>query len=120
MKSISIDFKNHIMCIMTDGQQGTEYCPNIKKEDLQEFFPEKKYMEYASFTWNFNDECFAVNQEHKMFPGSIMTHEDFLPEIIIPYYGIRKKYKEFIKRIGIEECRTEDIFPAELRKFLGL
>ena len=31
MKRLSIDFDNHCLCIMTEGQQGTEIVPELDK-----------------------------------------------------------------------------------------
>ena len=120
MKSISLDFKNNRICIMTDGQQGTEHGQDMKKEKFNSFIPDK-FREYNSFTWNFEAETFAVNQDYNLKDGCIMTKDCFIPEVILPMHGLKKRYDEFIAILGYEETawKTED-FPEELRGLFSL
>lgn len=119
MKSISIDFMNHIVCIMSKGQHGTEFNPDLKKVAFNSFIP-PKYQDQNSFTWNFENETFAVNQDFLLHDGCIMTEDDFLPEIIIPMSGLGKRYEEFISIMNYEEVDLKEEMPAGLRKLLGL
>ena len=61
MKSIALDFKNNMICFMTAGQQGTETNPYLKKVAFNSFIPEQ-FRDKNSFTWNFENETFAVNR----------------------------------------------------------
>lgn len=119
MKSISLDFINNIVCIMSDGYQGTEYNPNLCKKDLFPFIPDK-YSEYSSFTWNFENETFIVNQEYSLPAGAIATSDSFIPVLIIPMNGLRKRYKEFLDKIKYEEINIKNEMSKDLKKILGL
>ena len=120
MKSISLDFKNNRICIMTECQQGTEHGQDMKKIKFHSFIPEK-YREYDSFTWNFEAETFAVNQNYELKDGCIMTKDCFIPLVILPMHGLKKRYEEFIAILGYEETAwNPDDFPEELRGLLGL
>lgn len=83
MKAIAIDFKNCCICLMLDGQQGTEI--NLEINNKQKFismFPSEELMNSSSsFTWNFEDEIFAVNKEYIKSgnPNEIMTKDCFIP-----------------------------------------
>lgn len=118
MKSIAIDFKNNRLCIMKKGQQGTELC-NLKKEDFYEFIPEK-YRDKLSFTWDFENETFAVNQDYELVAGCIMTKDCFIPQVILPLSGLAKQYDKFIKIMNYEEVNLMDEMPDYLKEFLGL
>lgn len=63
MKSIGIDFSNRMLCIMTEGQQGTERAIE-ELSDISKFycFIPEKYRNHTSYTWNFEDETFSVEQ----------------------------------------------------------
>lgn len=119
MKSIALDFKNNRICFMTEGQQGTEQNPDLKKIAFNSFIPEK-YRERNSFTWNFENETFAVNQDYELQEGCIMTKDCFVPEIIIPMPKLAKRYDEFVAIMGYEEVDLKAEMPAALRKLLGL
>ena len=41
MNSISLDFDNNMICFMTEGQQGTESNPDLKKVAFNSFIPEE-------------------------------------------------------------------------------
>ena len=107
MKSISIDFKNCCVCLMLDGQQGTEI--NLKLNDKSKFldmFPSEELMNSSSsFTWNFEDNLFAVNEEYIKSGNSneIMTKDCFVPLKIITYPGLSDKYNEMLSLMGYEE-----------------
>ena len=119
MKSISLDFKNDRICIMNEGQQGTEHGEGLKKVKFNSFIPEK-FREHSSFTWNFESETFAVNQDYILHPGCIMTKDCFIPEVILPMPGLKKRYEEFISILGYEEFSWKaDDFPEELRGLFG-
>lgn len=123
MKSISIDFKNCCVCLMLDGQQGTEI--NLKLNDKSKFldiFPSEELMNSSSsFTWNFEDNLFAVNEEYIKSGNSneIMTKDCFVPLKIITYPGLSDKYNEMLSLMGYEESRwTKDDFknfPDEIK-----
>lgn len=123
MKSISIDFKNCCVCLMLDGQQGTEI--NLKLNDKSKFldmFPSEELMNSSSsFTWNFEDNLFAVNEEYIKSGNSneIMTKDCFVPLKIITYPGLSNKYNEMLSLMGYEESRwTKDDFknfPDEIK-----
>ena len=118
MKSISIDFKNDRLCIMSAGQQGVEYS-TFKKEDFLAFIP-SKYQEHNSFTWNFEDEMFAVNQEYELEPNAIMTPDCFVPTLIIAMPGLAAQYDAFVEVMGYEEVNLIEEMSEELRRLLGL
>lgn len=117
MKSISLDFNNNCICIMTKGQQGTEIAPDIKKAALNSFIPEQ-YRDRSSFTWNFENDTFCVNQPYVLHSGCIMSKDCFIPEIIIPMPGLGKRYNEFLSIIGYKEEYID--FSKELLKLFGL
>lgn len=119
MKSISIDFNNNMICIMTAGQQGTELNPDLKKVAFSSFIPEK-YREHSSYTWNFESDSFAVNQDYVLPDGCIMTKDCYVPELIIPMKGLHKRFDEFVAIMGYEEVDMKAEMPEELRKLLGL
>lgn len=118
MKSISIDFENNYLCIMIKGQQGTERC-DFKKEDFYKFIPEK-YRDKSSFTWNFENETIAVNQDYILHSGSIMTKDCFIPQVIVPLSGLARRYDKFIALMGYKEVNLVDEMPDYLRQILGL
>ena len=122
MKSISIDFENQKICIMTAGQQGTEEALGLTKEMFYPFIPEQ-YRDKDSFTWNFEDNTFSVNQKYQLRDGAIMTSDCFIPQFIMPMKNLEKQYEEFISIMGYEEFNMKDIadaFPDEIRKLFGL
>lgn len=119
MKSIALDFKNNMICFMTEGQQGTETNPGLKKVAFNSFIPEQ-FRDRNSFTWNFENETFAVNQDYELYEGCIMTEDCFIPECIIPMLKLWKRYDEFVAIMGYEEVDLKAETPAALRKLLGL
>lgn len=118
MKSIAIDFKNNCLCVMSEGQQGTEIV-DFKKEDFYDFIP-KKYRDKNSFTWNFESETIAINQDFEVYPGSIMTQDCFIPQVIVPFSGLAKKYDKLLQVMNYEEINLADEMPDYLKKFFGL
>lgn len=118
MNSISIDFKNHCVCIMSAGLQGTVY-NEFQKKDFLSYIPEK-WQTYNSFTWNFEDEIFAVNQDYELVDGAIMTFDCFRPISMIPMSGLAKQYDSFVELMGYEEVNLVEAMPEDLRKLLGL
>lgn len=118
MKSIAIDFKNNRLCIMKKGQQGTERC-SFKKEDFYEFIPEK-YRDNHSFTWDFENETVAVNQDYELAAGCIMTKDCFIPQVILPLSGLAKQYDKFMKIMDYEEVNIVDDIPDYLKDLFGL
>lgn len=126
MKSLSIDFKNKTLCIMVGAQEGTQFC-DIPKEDFLAYIP-KKYMDYTSYTWNFENETLSMNQEYNMSKeaserGAILTKTCFVPECIIPMPGLSSLYSKFLKILDLEEMSSEKLFlglPAPMRKLLRL
>lgn len=119
LKSIALDFDNHMVCIMTDTQQGTEQNSSLKKVAFHSFIPER-YRENSSFTWNFENETFSVNQPFVLQPGAIMTQDCFIPEMIIPMKGLGKRFEEFVAILGYEEVDLKSEMPEEMRRLLGL
>jgi len=119
MKSISLDFSNNMICFMTDGQQGTEFNFDMKQIAFNSFVPEK-YRNYTSYTWDFEKETFAANQEYTLKDGAIMTEHCFVPIFIVPMPGLAKRYNEFIAILGYEEVETKSLFPESLRRLLGI
>lgn len=119
MKSIAVDFNNNMICIMKEEQQGTERATDLKKESFNSFIPEK-HRDNSSFTWNFENETFSVNQNYVRPAGCIMTKDCFIPEMIIPMPGLKKRYNEFIAILGYEEVDIKAGIPEELRKLFGL
>lgn len=118
MKSISLDFTNEMICFMTEGQQGTERNPDIKKIKFHSFIPEK-YRDYSSYTWNFENDTFSVNQDYVLLDGCIMTKDCFIPQFIMPMPGLGKRYEEFVAILGYEEVNFIESLPEALRKLLG-
>ena len=119
MKSISIDFTNNMICIMSEGQQGTEHGFDLEKAKFKDFIPEE-YFERSSFTWNFEDEIFAVNQDFILEQDCIMTKNDFVPTRILSMRGLKARYDDFLEMIGYEEVNLIDEMDDELRSLLGL
>lgn len=120
MKRISVDFDNNVVCIMTAGQQGTERHDSLKKAALNSFIPEK-YRGNGSFTWDFENETFSVNQPYRLHDGGIMTSDSFVPEIIVPMRRLGRRFEEFVAILGYEEVSLKEELPAELlRKLFGL
>ena len=118
MKSIAIDFKNNCLCVMSEGQQGTEIV-DFNKEDFYEFIPQK-YRDRNSFTWDFENETFAVNQDYELEAGCIMTKDCFIPQVILPLSGLAKQYDKFIKIMDYEEINIVDYIPDYLKDLFGL
>lgn len=115
MNSIAIDFKNHCVCIMKDNQRGTEINLSIgDKIKYASMFPSQELMESStSFTWNFEDNLFAVNEEYTMSgkPNEIMTEDCFIPVKIVTFSGLSEKYDEMKSLMGYEDVKwTEDDF----------
>lgn len=106
LNSIGIDFSNKMVCIMNSGQQGTQIVPAVKIEDFYDYIPEK-YRDNTSFTWNFEDSTFTINEDYLLHPEAIMTKECFIPTVIIPMPGLGDNYKEFVARMGFEEVKIE-------------
>lgn len=119
MKSIALDFKNNMVCFMTAGQQGTESNPDIQIVAFNSFIPEQ-FRNRTSFTWNFEDETFAVNQSYELHNGCIMTKDCFVPEFILPMPNLSKRYDEFVTILGYTQMDLKAEMPAALRKLLGL
>ena len=119
MKSIALDFNNNMVCFMTTGQQGTESNPDMQKVAFNSFIPEQ-FRDRNSFTWNFENETFAVNQDYEIPAGCIMTKDCFVPECIIPMPKLAKRYDEFVAIMGYEQVDLKAEMPAALRKLLGL
>ena len=123
MKSIGIDFSNRMLCIMTEGQQGTEQAIEelSDKSKFDCFIPEK-YRNHTSYTWNFEDETFAVNQDYHLADGCIMTKECFVPEVIVPMPGLKKRWNEMTQLLGMEEVNLKDEIKKDMpdiAKLLG-
>ena len=96
MKKVTIDFTNQIICIRARSYQETRKLESLEKEELAQFFPEKKYMtDYNSYTWNFDTNTFIVNQDKKV-KGGESGEIRFLPEVIIPMPKLSRKYREFM------------------------
>lgn len=111
MKAISIDFKNKRVCIMIEGQQGTEVIPNVVKDTFTDYIP-KQFRDYSSFTWNFEENLFSVNEDFDLREDAIITKENFSPKIILSMPELSEKYKEFIGLLGYEEVDTSDFLMA--------
>jgi len=122
MKSLSVDFKNKTLCIMVGEQIGTQYC-DVPKEKFLAYIP-KKYVNYTSYTWNFENDTIAMNQEYNMSKeaierGAIITKECFVAECIVPMPGLHSLYSKFLKLLDLEEITCEELFsglPDPLRK----
>lgn len=127
MKSISIDFINHRVCIMTDGQQGTQIDTSVSdKSKFKDMFPNKELMDESdSFTWNFENNLFAVNENYVMSgkPNEIMTEDCFIPKKIISFPGLSDQYEKMLSLMEYEEVKwTEDDFkdfPDEIKELFG-
>ena len=113
MKSIGIDFSNRMLCIMMEGQQGTERAIE-ELSDISKFycFIPEQYRNHTSYTWNFEDETFSVNQDYRLEDGCIMTKECFVPEVIVPMPGLKKRWNEMTQLLGMEEENIKE----ELKK----
>lgn len=107
---------------MTAGQQGTEEAVGLTKEMFHSFIPEA-YRDKESFTWNFEDNIFSVNQDYHLVDGAIMTPDSFVPQVIIPMKELKNQYEEFLSIMSYKEFDMKDIvdaFPDEIRKLFGL
>lgn len=121
MKRLSIDFDNHCLCIMTEGQQGTEIVPELDKATFDSFIPEK-HKNKNSFTWDFQAETISVNQPYKAI-NNFMTKECFIPEVVEPMPKLEKRFNEFIKLLNMEQVNLADELRKEdpsLASWLGL
>ena len=121
MKSVAIDFSNNTICFMTDGQQGTEYLPDVEKKAMFAFIPEE-YRKEDSFTWDFEDGMFSVNRRISLTRGELITEDSFVPAKIMPMPSLKERYSEFLNAIGYEEMNVGDILkelPKEVWKLLG-
>lgn len=95
---------------MTEGQQGTERAIeelSDKRKFFDSFIPEK-YRNHTSYTWNFEDETFSVNQDYHLADGCIMTKECFVPEIIVPMPGLNKRWNDMTQLLGMEEVNLKE------------
>ena len=119
MNSISLDFDNNMICFMTEGQQGTESNPDLKKVAFNSFIPEE-FRDRNSFTWNFENETFAVNQDYVLKSGCIMTKECFVPELIVPMPKLAKRFDEFVTIMDYEQVYLKAEMPDALSHLLGL
>lgn len=123
MNSIAIDFKNHCVCIMKDNQHRTEINLSIgDKIKYASMFPSQELMDSSSsFTWSFEDNLFAVNEEYNLpdNPDAIMTEDCFIPVKIVTFPGLSDKYEEMKSLMGYEDVKwTEDDFkdfPDEIK-----
>ena len=112
MKRISIDFESKALIIMTDGQQGTEIHPELKRETFDSFIPER-YRDRSSFSWNFEAETFSVNQPYQAIDG-FMTKECFRAELTEPMPKLGKRFNEFIKLLGMEPVNLAEEICKEM------
>lgn len=124
MKSIAIDFKNKIIGLMLDDQKGTEYVKTLDKSKFTDVFPSLEIMNSSSsFTWNFEDNIFAVNKEYDLHPDEIMTTDCFIPLRFFTVPGLNNKYNKMLELLGYEETEwtADDFkdFPEEIRKLFG-
>ena len=121
MKRLALDFDNNCLCIMMEGQHGTEIISGIKREDFKSFIPEK-YNDKSSFTWDFETENISVNRPYKA-KNNFMTEECFVPEIVESMPGIGKRFNEFIKILDLEPVNLAEEIKKdmpELATLLGL
>ena len=116
MKIISIDFNSNIICFTGKEERRIKSTDELKKEDFIGFIP-RKHMEYNSFSWNFEAETFAVNQENKRIEECDTEKDYFRPQFIIPMKGLRKRYKEFVAIMGDETLQLEEV-SLKIKKFL--
>ena len=118
MKIITIDFKNKIIYIATEGEKIVKRNVELDKRDFSNCIP-SKYIDYDSFSWNFLNETFAVNQDYKLLDGAEITYDSCLPQFIIPMSGLKKYFKEILKLIGEDETSLKYESTSRLKKFLG-
>ena len=122
MKKLSLDFDNYCLCIMTQGQEGTEIVPGLQKEAFKSFIPEK-YWDKTSFTWNFETERFIINKPYKPAAGTVITEDCFVPETVEPMPGLADRFDEFIKALNYESVNIAEelanAFP-EVASLFGL
>ena len=96
MKTVTIDFTNKIIKIQAKKYQDIKKFEAFKKEVLEPFFPEKKFMtDYNSYTWDFDSNIFIVNQD-KRTAYSGTGEIRYYPELIIPVPNLSRRYKEFM------------------------
>ena len=121
MKRISVDFVNKVVCVMTKDLQETQIEPELIKEKfIEQGFIPQKYCEHTCFTWNFDNDTFAVNQDHKLQDGVNMNENCFLPECIIPFKGLSRRLKEFLSVLNYEKIDANSLFTEEIRWLFGL
>ena len=121
MNQFSLNFDNNYLCIITPGQEGTEFISGLKKETFKSFIPEK-YWDKASFTWDFETESITINKPYEPAPGTIITKSCFVPETVEPMPGLADRFEEFIKLLGMEQINlAEEIRKEmpELAKLIG-
>lgn len=91
------DFKNNMVCIMTEDQQWVDETDNLRKVAYNSFIQEQ-YRDRNSFTWD--NETFAINQDYECHEDCIRTKDDFLPELILPMSKLSESFDELIAIMG--------------------
>ena len=119
MKSIGIDFHNNEINIQFGGQRGVEENLGLKKVAFNSFIPEQ-FRSRDSFTWDFEQETFAVNKDYDLPAGAIMTTDSFAPEQITTMPGLGERFNEFLAIMGYKEVNLVDELSPEMKAILGL
>ena len=111
MKSIGIDFHNNRICIQFGAQRGVEENLELKKVAFNSFIPEQ-FRSRDSFTWDFEQETFAVNKDYDLPAGAIMTTDSFVPKQITTMPGLGDRFDEFIAIMGYDEVDMSEELPV--------
>lgn len=114
MRIVSLDFKNHIIYVAVDESERIKFEADIKKTVFSSFIPVQYYHDYDSFTWNFDNEIFAVNQNYIVKDDIIVAKECFVPQVIEPMNGLKKRFNKFVRLLEYEPEET----PARIYKRL--
>ena len=91
----------------------------MKKVAFNSFIPEK-FRDRNSFTWNFENETFTVNQDYVLKEGCITSKEHFVPELILLFPKLSERFDEMIAILGYEQVDLKKELSTELKKMLSL
>lgn len=112
MKQISLDFKNRMLAIRTESQDGTEVMwEDIQKDILLDFIPKTIYMKGDNFTFDFENEIVSINQSvtyEGIEEGAIYTVDMFVSAEDYPIPGLSDKFYKMIDRMGYAETQWNE------------
>ncbi len=106
MRSVTIDFLNHEICVIDGLEKYIEYFNDLDKTLFDDFYPGQCYRDmYACFTWDFQNERFLCNQSCNRRKIRLLFGIGHIMENIVPMKGLSLRYSEFLnvlKEIGLD------------------